>query len=25
MNRINSLQCEWSFGSSAIGGRGHRK
>jgi len=22
---INSLQCEWSFGSSAAGGRGHRK
>jgi len=22
---INSLQCEWSFGSSATGGRGHRK
>jgi len=22
---INSFQCEWSFGSSAVGGRGYRK
>jgi len=22
---INSLECEWSFGNSAAGGRGHRK